>query len=60
MRVAGAERAAPNPPEGGWGVGEPPGVSARPAVVNATRDATGSSLPHTPAAPERTVGTQPR
>ncbi|MET7621459.1 xanthine dehydrogenase subunit D [Streptomyces sp. NPDC005408] len=56
MTVQVMEMADPNSPYGVRGVGEPPTISATPAVVNAIRNATGLNLTHTPVAPEHIVG----
>ncbi|WP_436771089.1 xanthine dehydrogenase subunit D [Yinghuangia sp. YIM S09857] len=55
MKVDVIERADPNAPYGVRGVGEPPTISATPAIVNAIRDATGLNLTHTPVSPEHIV-----
>jgi xanthine dehydrogenase D subunit len=60
MTVDVIERGDPNSPYGVRGVGEPPTISATPAIVNAIRDATGLNLTHTPVAPEHICGTEPR
>ncbi|MBT2528319.1 molybdopterin-dependent oxidoreductase [Streptomyces sp. ISL-99] len=60
MTVDVIERADPNSPYGVRGVGEPPTISATPAVVNAIRNATGLNLTHTPVSPEHIVGAWPR
>ncbi|NWF28694.1 xanthine dehydrogenase subunit D [Streptomyces sp. PKU-EA00015] len=52
MNVDVIERADPNAPYGVRGVGEPPTISATPAIVNAIRNATGLNLTHTPVTPE--------
>ncbi|MEU1407286.1 xanthine dehydrogenase subunit D [Streptomyces sp. NPDC005728] len=52
MNVDIIERADPNAPYGVRGVGEPPTISATPAIVNAIRNATGLNLTHTPVTPE--------
>jgi xanthine dehydrogenase D subunit len=57
MRVDIIERADPNSPYGVRGVGEPPTISATPAIVAAIRQATGLELTHTPVAPEHLTGT---
>ncbi|MGP4010791.1 xanthine dehydrogenase subunit D [Streptomyces sp. 4N124] len=59
MAVDVIERADPNAPYGVRGVGEPPTISATPAVVNAIRNATGLNLTHTPVAPKHICGAQP-
>ncbi|WP_369249865.1 xanthine dehydrogenase subunit D [Streptomyces sp. R41] len=59
MTVDVIERADPNSPYGVRGVGEPPTISATPAVVNAIRNATGLNLTHTPVSPEHIAGVQP-
>ncbi|MEW1815250.1 xanthine dehydrogenase subunit D [Streptomyces diastaticus] len=56
MRIDVLERADPHSPYGVRGVGEPPTISATPAVVNAIRDATGLNLTHTPVSPEQLCG----
>jgi xanthine dehydrogenase D subunit len=55
MNVDIIERADPNAPYGVRGVGEPPTISATPAIVNAIRNATGLNLTHTPVTPEHIV-----
>jgi xanthine dehydrogenase D subunit len=60
MKVDVIERADPHSPYGVRGVGEPPTISATPAVVNAIRNATGLDLTHTPVAPEHIAGVEPR
>ncbi|MFP3987763.1 xanthine dehydrogenase subunit D [Streptomyces sp. E11-3] len=60
MTVDVIERADPNSPYGVRGVGEPPTISATPAVVNAIRNATGLDLTHTPVSPEHICGVEPR
>jgi xanthine dehydrogenase D subunit len=52
MNVDVIERADPHAPYGVRGVGEPPTISATPAIVNAIRNATGLNLTHTPVTPE--------
>ncbi|WP_151479968.1 xanthine dehydrogenase subunit D [Streptomyces albicerus] len=59
MTVDVIERADPNSPYGVRGVGEPPTISATPAVVNAIRNATGLNLTHTPVKPEQICSVQP-
>ncbi|MFJ8742896.1 xanthine dehydrogenase subunit D [Embleya sp. NPDC127516] len=59
MTVDVIERADPNSPYGVRGVGEPPTISATPAIVNAIRNATGLNLTHTPVAPEHICGVRP-
>ncbi|MGC0418050.1 xanthine dehydrogenase subunit D [Embleya sp. AB8] len=56
MVVDVIERADPNSPYGVRGVGEPPTISATPAIVNAIRNATGLNLTHTPVSPEHICG----
>ncbi|MCK2145080.1 MULTISPECIES: xanthine dehydrogenase subunit D [Streptomyces] len=56
MRIEVLERADPHSPYGVRGVGEPPTISATPAVVNAIRNATGLNLTHTPVSPEQLCG----
>jgi CO/xanthine dehydrogenase Mo-binding subunit len=46
------ELADPHAPYGLRGVGEPPTISATPAVVAAIRDATGRALTRVPVRPE--------
>jgi CO/xanthine dehydrogenase Mo-binding subunit len=57
MRVDILERADPHAPYGVRGVGEPPTISATPAVANAIRAATGLELPRVPIKPEHITGT---
>ena len=52
MQLDILERADPNAPYGLRGVGEPPTISATPAIVAAIRAATGRELPHIPVRPE--------
>ncbi|MYV97552.1 xanthine dehydrogenase subunit D [Streptomyces sp. SID3343] len=59
MTVDVIERGDPNSPYGVRGVGEPPTISATPAIVNAIRNATGLNLTHTPVAPEHICGIEP-
>ncbi|MFE3203815.1 xanthine dehydrogenase subunit D [Embleya sp. NPDC059237] len=59
MTVDVIERADPNAPYGVRGVGEPPTISATPAIVNAIRDATGLNLTHTPVGPEHICRIEP-
>lgn len=59
MKVDVIERADPNAPYGVRGVGEPPTISATPAIVNAIRNATGLNLTHTPVSPEHICGDGP-
>ncbi|GEC06449.1 carbon-monoxide dehydrogenase large subunit [Streptomyces spinoverrucosus] len=59
MTVDVIEKADPNAPYGVRGVGEPPTISATPAIVNAIRNATGLNLTHTPVKPEHICGVQP-
>ncbi|WP_156727410.1 xanthine dehydrogenase subunit D [Streptomyces apocyni] len=56
MTVDVIEKADPNSPYGVRGVGEPPTISATPAVMNAIRNATGLSLTHAPVKPEHICG----
>ncbi|MEU4967120.1 xanthine dehydrogenase subunit D [Streptomyces smyrnaeus] len=58
MAVDVIEKADPNSPYGVRGVGEPPTISATPAIVNAIRNATGLELTHTPVAPDQLCGVQ--
>lgn len=60
MQVDVIERADPNAPYGVRGVGEPPTISATPAIVNAIRNATGLNLTHTPVSPQHICADQPR
>lgn len=55
MEIDVIERGDPNAAYGVRGVGEPPTISATPAVVAAIRAATGKELTHTPVAPEHIV-----
>lgn len=57
MRVDVLELADPHAPYGLRGVGEPPTISATPAIVAAIRAATGLELPRTPVRPEHITGT---
>jgi xanthine dehydrogenase D subunit len=57
MRIDVLERADPNAPYGVRGVGEPPTISATPAVIAAIRAATGKALTHAPVTPEQITGT---
>jgi CO/xanthine dehydrogenase Mo-binding subunit len=59
MAVEVIERPDPNSPYGVRGVGEPPTISATPAIVNAIRNATGLHLTHTPVGPEHICGLAP-
>jgi len=56
MRVDVLELADPHAPYGLRGVGEPPAISATPAVVAAVRAATGRPLPRVPIRPEHIAG----
>jgi xanthine dehydrogenase D subunit len=56
MHIDVLERGDPNSPYGARGVGEPPTISATPAIVAAIRAATGRALTHTPVAPEHITG----
>ncbi|WP_370949715.1 xanthine dehydrogenase subunit D [Amycolatopsis sp. cg5] len=58
MRVDVLERADPHAPYGVRGVGEPPTISATPAIANAIRAATGLELPRVPVRPEHITGTE--
>jgi xanthine dehydrogenase D subunit len=51
------ERPDPHAPYGLRGVGEPPTISATPAIVAAIRAATGLELPRVPVRPEHITGT---
>ncbi|MEV5299420.1 xanthine dehydrogenase subunit D [Amycolatopsis methanolica] len=55
MDIDVLERADPNAPYGLRGVGEPPTISATPAIVAAIRAATGKELPRVPVRPEHIV-----
>jgi xanthine dehydrogenase D subunit len=57
MRVDVIERPDPHSPYGVRGVGEPPTISATPAIANAIRAATGLELPRVPIRPEHITGT---
>ncbi|MFI6027204.1 xanthine dehydrogenase subunit D [Amycolatopsis magusensis] len=57
MRIDVLERADPHAPYGVRGVGEPPTISATPAIANAIRAATGLELPRVPIRPEHLTGT---
>ena len=57
MRVDVLERPDPHAPYGVRGVGEPPTISATPAIANAIRAATGLELPCVPIRPEHITGT---
>ncbi|MEV4316296.1 xanthine dehydrogenase subunit D [Actinocrispum sp. NPDC049592] len=57
MNVDVIERPDPHSPYGVRGVGEPPTISATPAIANAIRDATGLELPRVPIRPEHITGT---
>jgi CO/xanthine dehydrogenase Mo-binding subunit len=56
MRVDVLERPDPHAPYGVRGVGEPPTISATPAIANAIRAATGLELPRVPIRPEHVTG----
>ncbi len=56
MRIEVLEEADPNAPYGVRGVGEPPTITATPAVVAAVRAATGRELTHIPVTPTRLLG----
>ncbi|GAA4975230.1 hypothetical protein GCM10023205_47620 [Yinghuangia aomiensis] len=56
MAVDVVEPADSHPPYGVRYLGEPPTVSATPAIPNAIRNATGLDLPHPPAGPEHICG----
>ena len=56
MRVDVLERPDPHAPYGVRGVGEPPTISATPAIANAIRAATGLELPRVPVRPEHITG----
>jgi CO/xanthine dehydrogenase Mo-binding subunit len=55
MTVDVLERPDPHAPYGVRGVGEPPTISATPAIANAIRAATGLELPRVPVKPEHIV-----
>ncbi|MDT8911780.1 xanthine dehydrogenase subunit D [Amycolatopsis sp. PS_44_ISF1] len=57
MRIDVLERPDPHSPYGVRGVGEPPTISATPAIANAIRAATGLELPRVPIRPEHITGT---
>jgi xanthine dehydrogenase D subunit len=57
MTVDIIERPDPHAPYGVRGAGEPPTISATPAIVNAIRAATGLELPRVPVRPEHITGT---
>jgi xanthine dehydrogenase D subunit len=57
MHVDVLERPDPLAPYGVRGVGEPPTISATPAIANAIRAATGLELPRVPVKPEHITGT---
>jgi CO/xanthine dehydrogenase Mo-binding subunit len=57
MNVDVIERPDPHSPYGVRGVGEPPTISATPAIANAIRAATGLELPRVPIRPEHITGT---
>ena len=57
MTVDVIERPDPHAPYGVRGVGEPPTISATPAIANAIRAATGLELPRVPVKPEHITGT---
>ncbi|GAA3462825.1 molybdopterin cofactor-binding domain-containing protein [Saccharothrix longispora] len=57
MTIDVLELADPNAPYGVRGVGEPPTISATPAIVAAIRDATGRALTRVPVRPEHITGT---
>ncbi|WP_410661700.1 xanthine dehydrogenase subunit D [Amycolatopsis sp. lyj-112] len=57
MDIDVLERPDPNAPYGLRGVGEPPTISATPAIVAAIRAATGLALPRVPVRPEHLTGT---
>jgi CO/xanthine dehydrogenase Mo-binding subunit len=56
MRVDVLELPDPHAPYGLRGVGEPPTISAPPAIVAAIRDATGRALTRIPVRPEHITG----
>jgi xanthine dehydrogenase D subunit len=58
MHVDIVERPDPHAPYGVRGVGEPPTISATPAIANAIRAATGLDLPRVPVKPEHITRTQ--
>nr|WP_042191794.1 molybdopterin cofactor-binding domain-containing protein [Kibdelosporangium sp. MJ126-NF4]CEL20298.1 Xanthine dehydrogenase, molybdenum binding subunit [Kibdelosporangium sp. MJ126-NF4]CTQ97524.1 Xanthine dehydrogenase, molybdenum binding subunit (EC 1.17.1.4) [Kibdelosporangium sp. MJ126-NF4] len=55
MTVDVLERPDPHAPYGVRGVGEPPTISATPAIANAIRAATGLELPRVPIRPEHII-----
>ncbi|ALG08868.1 xanthine dehydrogenase family protein molybdopterin-binding subunit [Kibdelosporangium phytohabitans] len=55
MTVDVVERPDPHAPYGVRGVGEPPTISATPAIANAIRAATGLELPRVPIRPEHII-----
>ncbi|MCE7002983.1 molybdopterin-dependent oxidoreductase [Kibdelosporangium philippinense] len=55
MNIDVIERPDPHSPYGVRGVGEPPTISATPAIANAIRAATGLELPRVPIRPEHIV-----
>jgi CO/xanthine dehydrogenase Mo-binding subunit len=57
MDIDVLERADPHAPYGLRGVGEPPTISATPAIVAAIRAATGLALTRVPVRPEHITGT---
>jgi CO/xanthine dehydrogenase Mo-binding subunit len=57
MTVDVLERPDPHAPYGLRGAGEPPTISATPAIVAAIRAATGIDLTHVPVRPEHLTGT---
>ncbi|HWD01385.1 MAG TPA: xanthine dehydrogenase subunit D [Amycolatopsis sp.] len=57
MRIEVLEHPDPHAPYGVRGVGEPPTISATPAIANAIRAATGLELPRVPIRPEHITGT---
>jgi xanthine dehydrogenase D subunit len=59
MRIQVLELGDPHAPYGLRGVGEPPTISATPAVVAAIRAATGRPLTHVPVRPEHIVAPIP-
>ena len=56
MQVEILEYADPHAPYGVRGVGEPPTISAGPAIVSALRNATGRPLTRVPVRPEHFIG----
>jgi CO/xanthine dehydrogenase Mo-binding subunit len=56
MTVDVLELADPHAPYGLRGVGEPPTISATPAVIAAIRAATGRALTHAPVRPDHIAG----